>query len=160
MSKRIIKLGTWDGKPIEWIVLKEENRCLLLLSKKILFTSKYDDNSNNWCQSYICKYLNNEFYDVAFSTPEKKRIINAKLEDVQNVKNDVFLLSIEETNNYLTTEEQRDFTTEIIDYWRLRSSGSDSRRTWCVPKNSDVHDRNPIDYNNSGIRPAMWIRKK
>ena len=23
MSKRIVTLGTWDGKPIQWIVLKE-----------------------------------------------------------------------------------------------------------------------------------------
>lgn len=24
MSRRSITLGTWDGKPIEWLVLKEE----------------------------------------------------------------------------------------------------------------------------------------
>lgn len=161
MSKRIITLGTWDGKPIEWIVLKEENGGLLLLSKTILFQSKYDDGSNNWKQSYICKYLNNEFYDTAFSTSEKKAIISAKLEDVQNAKNDVFLLSCNEAEKLL------DNSLHAIGDWFLRSpwDGGNSGRILRVLSDGRISfDRNGYNsscdvYRSYGIRPAMWIRK-
>ena len=44
MSKCIIMLGTWDSKPIEWIVLKEENSALFCVSKDILFRHCFNDN--------------------------------------------------------------------------------------------------------------------
>ena len=74
MSRRIITLGTWDGKPIEWIVLKEEDFGTLVLSKNILFQSKFDDSSNIWKDSYIRRYLNNDFFNH-FTNLEKKEFL-------------------------------------------------------------------------------------
>ena len=37
MSKRIVTLGTWDGKPIQWIVLKESKLGSVVISKDVLF---------------------------------------------------------------------------------------------------------------------------
>ena len=162
LSKKVIKIGTWEGKAIEWIILKEENGGLLLLSKTILFQSKYDDDSNNWKQSYICKYLNNEFYDTAFSTSEKKAIINAKLEDVQNAKSDVFLLSRNEAENLL------DNSLRAIGVWLLRTpwDGGGNHRILRVLDDGRL-SLNNNGYSGScdvsivyGIRPAMYIREK
>ena len=160
LSKKVIKIGTWEGKAIEWIILKEENGNLLLLSKTILFQSKYDDDSNNWKQSYICKYLNNEFYDTAFSTSEKKAIINAKLEDVQNAKNDIFLLSRNEAENLL------DNSLRAIGVWLLRTpwDGGDSNRILRVLDDGRISIKSSGCTSSCnvtcryGIRPAMWIR--
>lgn len=161
LSKKVIKIGTWEGKAIEWIILKEENGGLLLLSKTILFQSKYDDDSNNWKQSYICKYLNNEFYDTAFSTSEKKAIINAKLEDVQNAKSDVFLLSRNEAENLL------DNSLRAIGVWLLRTpwDGGDSNRILRVLDDGSISIKSS-GWTSScnvtcryGIRPAIWVRK-
>ncbi|MDD6060210.1 MAG: DUF6273 domain-containing protein [Ruminococcus sp.] len=161
LSKKVIKIGTWEGKSIEWIVLKEERGSLLLLSKTILFQSKYDDNSNNWEQSYICKYLNNEFYNNAFSVSEKKVIINIKLEDVQNAKNDVFLLSRNEAENLL------DNSLRAIGVWLLRTpwDGGDSDRILRVLDDGRISIKSNGTTSSCnvtcryGIRPAIWVRK-
>ena len=39
MSKRVITLGTWNGNPIEWIVLKEDGFQTLVVSKWPLFSA-------------------------------------------------------------------------------------------------------------------------
>ena len=95
MSKRIITLGKWNDKPIEWIVLKEETFGTLVLSKDILFKDKFDDNSNDWIKSHIRKYLNEDFYKKAFSEGEKLKIVNAKLEDVKSSKDNIFFVKVQ-----------------------------------------------------------------
>lgn len=153
LSKKVIKIGKWEGKAIEWIVLEKENSSLLLLSKTILFQEKYDDTSNNWKDSYICKFLNNEFYNEAFSPDEKKVIINVKLEDVQNAKNDVFLLSTNEAkilSNYKLRAE---------DNWLLRTPRDDgfSNTIYYTREEGGTGFCNVT--SKWGIRPAIWIRE-
>ena len=84
MSKRVITLGTWDGKPIEWLVLKEEGFATLVFAKNVIqagVTFNDNNSNNNWATSDIRRYLNRTFYDVSFSAEEKKKIINCCLEE-------------------------------------------------------------------------------
>ena len=90
--------------PIEWIVLDALSDKALLLSKHILdcmpYNSKFEEIT--WEQSSLRKWLNEDFYDIAFDDNNKKLIIKS------NIKNDkeyfgevkVFLLSIEEVKKY------------------------------------------------------------
>lgn len=108
MSRRSITLGTWDGKPIEWLVLKEEGLATLVISRYTLFSRCFDNNNNNrWCNSSLRNYLNNEFYTEAFNEEEKKRIVNAYLASPDGTKDNVFVLSKEEAD--LLSQEERKF---------------------------------------------------
>lgn len=142
MSKRIVTLGTWDGTPIQWIVLKENKLGSVVISKDGLFRSQFDSQNRDWSDSDIRAYLNREFFQQAFRAEEKKRIINTIID---GKKTDIFLLSKEEAENWMTENEGCYYGT-----WFLRSR----------------HDSNYIDivYYDSGVfaytgrRAELYIR--
>ena len=155
MSRRIITLGTWEGQPIEWLVLKEENSNMLCVSKKILFMYCFNDNESKgsaYETSDIRKYLNNEFFNTAFNEAEKKRIVNALLTDSNNAKDDVFLLSKSEIENLMTPEEA---TCGI--WWYTRTASTNKT---VYDHSSDSNTFAGYLTDEDGIRPAMYIREK
>ena len=82
---------------LEWYVVAKEGNKYLLLSKKVLFEKNYNDNYeygseekfNYWDNSTIRTYLNENFYDEAFSE-EERNIIKSYSHD--GVSDKVFLL--------------------------------------------------------------------
>ncbi|WP_302586925.1 DUF6273 domain-containing protein [uncultured Ruminococcus sp.] len=113
MSKRIVTLGTWDGTPIQWIVLKESKLGSVVISKDGLFQRQFDYNNRDWPDSDIRAYLNGEFFQQAFRAEEQKRIINTIID---GKKTDIFLLSKEEAENWMTSNERN-----CSRNWSLRS---------------------------------------
>lgn len=113
MSKRIVTLGTWDGKPIQWIVLKESKLGSVVISKDGLFEMPFDSQNRDWSDSDIRAYLNREFFQQAFRAEEQKRIINTIID---GKKTDIFLLSKEEAENWMTSNERN-----CSRNWSLRS---------------------------------------
>lgn len=109
MSKRVITFGQWDGKPIEWLVLKEDGFKTLVVSKYHLFYycfNENNDNGNQWKTSSLRNLLNSTFWETAFSAEEKKKVVNCMLEHPDHTKDNVFVLSKEETENLLTQKER------------------------------------------------------
>lgn len=151
MSRRSITLGTWDGKPIEWIVLCENDFDMLVISKISIGKNKYSiSNNSNWASSDMRYYLNSNFYKNNFSEDEKKKIVNIYLNDTRT-KDNIFLISKSESDNYLSSDEVRE------------------RGYWCIrtPYDSTNIMRHYSDgswgWNNSSVEyetyPAMWIKK-
>lgn len=68
-------------EPIKWRVLKEEDGTALLLSEFVLDNRVFSDNNIliNWETSLIREWLNNDFYNMAFSTPQKNIIQQTQL---------------------------------------------------------------------------------
>lgn len=99
-----------DGtvKPIEWVVLKIEKDKALLLSRYILDKRPYNKKDENvtWETSDIRRWLNEDFYKIAFNSMEQKKIVDTLVRTENNprhgtdggddTKDKVFLLSIEE----------------------------------------------------------------
>lgn len=162
MSGRSITLGTWNGNPIEWLVLKEEGLATLVISKDTIGKYYFDGNSSNssWAHSWLRTFLNNDFYEKAFTAEEKKKIVNAKLTDVGNAKDNVFILSRSEVETLLTLENddyrRRRYSENRCGYccWTRTPSGNSVRRgyfdCWC--------SNSPINYYQ--VRPAMWIKEQ
>lgn len=113
MSKRIVTLGTWDGTPIQWIVLKESKLGSVVISKDGLFARQFDSQNRDWPDSDIRAYLNGKFFQQAFRAEEQKRIINTIID---GQKTDIFLLSKEEAENWMTSNERN-----CSRNWSLRS---------------------------------------
>ena len=114
---QVIEFGSYDGdkdkfnrkEPIEWIVLDvdEDESAALLLSKYCL--EKQEWNGGIWETCSLRKWLNDEFYDEAFSSSEKQRILLTTIENTDNqydgtpigndTKDRVFLLSYNDVLN-------------------------------------------------------------
>ena len=60
-------------EPIIWRVLKYSNKEMLLISDKCLDCQEYHNESKYvyWEETFIRKWLNSEFYTIAFSKAEK-----------------------------------------------------------------------------------------
>lgn len=146
MSKRVITLGTWNGNPIEWIVLKEDDFSALVVSKNVLFTRKFDPSSNDWTNSEIRAYLNGDFFRQAFTDEDRKSVVNT-------FKTDIFLLSKSEAESYMSGAE---LTASSL-WWLGSPDFSFYRNSWCVTSNGSFDCRRV--YDAYGVRPAMYVKK-
>lgn len=100
-----------DDTPIEWLVLDSDGETALLISRYALDRQRYGYNDNAWEQSTLRSWLNNEFYNKAFSAEEKRYILQNEISENKNAENsansssamkdDVFLLSMADVNKYL-----------------------------------------------------------
>ncbi len=118
---QVIEFGSYDGdkdkfnrkEPIEWIVLDVDDKegVALLLSKYCLEQLPYNKEYTGvtWETCTLRKWLNGEFYDEAFSSSEKQRILLTTIKNPDNpeygtpggndTKDRVFLLSYEDMLN-------------------------------------------------------------
>ena len=101
-NKEIIQFGKYcidaeakESAPISWIVLSKTKEEMVLLSEQIIDYMCFSKNGNNdYEQSDIRKWLNAEFFNIAFSKEEQAQMIEVDKEDK------VSLLSID----YYTTK--------------------------------------------------------
>ena len=104
--------NTKNGKePIEWIVLSNDGKELFVVSKYVLDCQPYYTEfiDITWEECTLRKWLNDDFYNAAFSTLDKKLIKTTKVKNNDhpdcgtkggNDTNDnVFLLSLEDVVN-------------------------------------------------------------
>lgn len=156
MSIKEFILGKWDGKPIEWSVLKEESFGTLVISKDRIAQKVFDISSskNNWGSCSLRKFLNGDFLNQAFSDDEKKKIVNVKLD---NTKDDIFILTKDEVENLLED-----------DCYNTEHYGSCSYCCW-----TRTNDRSSVVHGYASgcgcshapnriysVRPAMYIKMK
>ena len=117
---KTIKFGKYeqDGneangpEDIEWIVLENDGKRVFVVSKYVLDGVMYHDSETavNWETSYLRNWLNNDFFNNAFSETEKNEIPSVTLTNQantyynkpagNNTTDKVFLLSLEEAEKY------------------------------------------------------------
>ncbi len=138
----LILFGQYDNRDLCWRVLKKNEDKLYLLDENGIIYSPYmyeeDYDDCRWENSPIRSFLNNEFFNQAFSETEKKHIINVctekKTKIFPAVYDKVFLMSAAECRYLLPLERDR-MLVEILDdhrddsrkyrgvSWWLRSPG-------------------------------------
>ncbi|MCQ2521946.1 MAG: DUF6273 domain-containing protein [Lachnospiraceae bacterium] len=97
--------------PIEWIVLTNDGNSVTLLSKFILDTIPYNYRyieDLSWERSDIRKWLNNDFYEAAFSENEKEWIQTTVCENDglgDDTQDKVYLLSVCEIENFFGIDD-------------------------------------------------------
>ncbi|GHU60168.1 hypothetical protein FACS1894171_0520 [Clostridia bacterium] len=113
--------GSYYGKPIEWQALAVDTTAqkALLIPKEMVGSRSFNDNGEGttWENSSIRKWLNNEFYNTAFSAQQKAFILETDLENKANAeyntgggantKDKVFLLSVDEATKYFSSDDSR-----------------------------------------------------
>ncbi|MBQ6520449.1 MAG: hypothetical protein IJI14_17175 [Anaerolineaceae bacterium] len=190
----IIILGSYEqdnnlsnGKePIEWYVINNNGNSILLLSKQILdrkyFNKKDDLYGISWEKSDLRSWLNNNFLTTSFSQEEQSMISLATVEAHPNpeypnvssgnsTQDKIFLLSIQEANQYLSNEMKRPEITKFasrpeqnFEWWLLDSDDWWLRTVGEYDFNVSTMDSGKIDYGGTlltigwiGVRPAMRI---
>ena len=147
----------------------------------------YSYNDVTWETCSLRRWLNNTFIDDAFSTTEQMFIHYSHVSADMNLTylngagsstNDrLFLLSIPEANKYFNSSVERKctptkyataqgvWTSDANDtggvatcWWWLRTPGDKTTRAAVVDGVGQVYEiGHGVDYDDCGIRPAMWI---
>lgn len=99
---------------IEWIVLAKMDDSLLVISKYLLDCKPYDTGTEavTWETCYLRGWLNNDFFNSAFSKDEQSWVRVTYLKDEtegtsKNTSNNVFILSATEASMLFNTDEER-----------------------------------------------------
>ena len=101
---------------IEWKIIDEKDGKALIITNKIIDSKIFDSKSNNYENSEIRKWLNNEFLNIAFNEKEISIILDTAVDNsLQSIDSDkdyeneyicnnttdkLFLLSVDEVNTY------------------------------------------------------------
>ncbi len=136
---------------MEWIVLDVEQEKVLVLARKAIGTSAFDENgSNDFAIGTLCKYLNDEFIkELEANGADTSAIVPA--EDGA----DVFLLSVEEYKAY------KKYIEKINVRWWLRTPGRYQNYAVVVlPSNSVERRGDYVDIDTHAVRPALWLKRE
>ena len=177
------------AEEIEWIVLDADGENVLLLSKYGLDARAYNssDAAVTWENSELRQWLNDTFYQTAFSKAQQEVIIPVTNVNPDNERwgtsggNDtqdaVFLLSIDEAENYFSDRnetlwiqatpyavEQGAYVADNGDSpWWLRSPGDHNEGGFCAayvdyrPSGVSLSGY-AVQYNSRAVRPALWVK--
>ena len=180
-------------EPIKWRVLEEADGTYTLLSehiidKQVFYTYSGDRTigdqtiyANNYEHSTIREWLNNAFYNKAFSTPEKGSILTTNRYSSNTTIDKVYLLSYQEarssaygfststssssTRTAITTDYARAVGAYMATstsyygngYWWLRSPYSNhSSFAHSVRYDGNISSSH-VPSSNHGARPAIKI---
>ncbi len=169
--------------PLTWIVLeKEADGSMLLLSRECIDYRRYHYRFSeiDWKHSDIRSYLNGTFYDMMFSSRDKKRIRNTRVvngpnEDYKTEGGDetydnVFLLSMAEYKKYRSKIPVNTFNSTYSAMrknnmlmrgyasWWLRTPGKNPNFVLYVSgMNGSVLKMGVPSTNYNHVRPALWL---
>ncbi|MGN0165399.1 MAG: DUF6273 domain-containing protein [Lachnospiraceae bacterium] len=189
-----ILFGTYNQGPsgevdkIAWIVLEAGEDYAMLTTEYVLDTIQFSKSGNvQWEDSDVRTWLEDGFYNQAFSNKEKERILSLTVENNDNplyntegganTVDKVYLLSLEDMEKYFGNLETVCRATPFAkekgaaigsrgntSYW-LRSPGS-TDKTGIDPGNAAMVDSDGIvryegtivTYTVIGIRPVIRIK--
>ena len=179
-----------NGKEaIKWTVLDKNGMSLLLISNYALDCQQYNTSYADvtWKNCSLRAWLNNTFFDAAFS-PEEQALIQSTTVSVDenpsynaNPSNEtidkIFLLSISEAKRYFSSDEERKCVPTAYakahgayastDHTTV--SGEETCRWWLRTlrrqqiKAANVYSDGSVNYNGTYVlgdcvRPAMWVK--
>ncbi|MGN0761431.1 MAG: DUF6273 domain-containing protein [Christensenellales bacterium] len=176
-------------EPISWKVLQESGESAFLLCDIALDSQSFDykggsNYNNNYAESTIRAWLNDTFYNTAFSSLQKELILMTMVDNsVESTGNDenpyacedtedkIFLLSCKEAISYDLDRASR--KRKSTDYaksqgcWQDTKDGYIGNCYWWLrsPDNRESNHAHGadvtstyVDYTHYGIVPALWIR--
>ena len=170
-------LGEYRGEPIEWVVIGVQKDRALVVSKYVLARKPMDNEvkaSSDWKNSDLRQWLNDSFYNDAFSDEQSEYILKSTISNKGGDTDDkIFCLSVDEIREYnpelraqssIVAETSTNYNGDDGGTWwwlRSQDNGHADRYDyvkwydgkWVV----DARDGHYGDYS-FGVRPAMWIK--
>lgn len=171
--------------PIEWIVLEVSDGKALLLSKYGLIAKPVHmkDEDIRWEECTLNSWLNDEFLRDAFTEQEQMNLQprrqDLKIETVHSRQEMIFLLGIEDAENYFTDAKARScspteyavksgaFESERYQspdgckagWWWLQSPSSYASHSFYVDLDGSIHFfGHSVNVEVVCVRPAFWYK--
>lgn len=143
----ILKLGRYNNKELEWIILKKESDKILVLCKECIAELPYhnEESEISWESSKLNLWIKKKFTGTAFEKDEKQYIVSAPT-----------LLSLYEVE-YLITDKEIRAVGALGSIWWLRTNDPSERKAKVVQYDGTITDRRII--KTGGVRPAMYITR-
>lgn len=170
----------YGDQAIGWWILKDDiqEEKALLISFYAIDYQAYDESTSTWKDSSIRQWLNNDFYEAAFTDEEKQFILTTNVKNGtsenyidwnesggEDTQDKVFLLSAAECLEYLPDRSKCYYTPYAQDmdgklikgktgpYW-LRSPGKKAGEA-AVFDDGKIHSR--ATKKATGVCPAIWV---
>ena len=170
-----------ESRDILWRILAIRGEMALVLSEQLLevMPFHFKEGSPSWEYCSLRTWLNTDFLLSAFTPEERETIVRTPLEE--NVRDWIFLLSMEELEKYTSREDvlckngiyrKADAIAapvpwktvknekSIGNYWWLRSVGKSDPRFGGFAVHIDSsgnYGQSPV-YIERWVRPAMWVK--
>lgn len=148
--------NTWNGvEPIEWIVVEVRNETVLLLSKYCLAAKPYNEvrKQAEWADCTLRSWLNQDFYNAAFSSGEK-RVITTTLLSGKTDKYDSAASASTQDHIFLLSRD------ELVHYFHLPENNGGTNTSYsalvCHATASVLQELN----KTSAYQPMWWERSK
>ena len=174
------------AEAIEWLVLEKTENSALLITKQIIDMAEFNTETNAdwnqqnteayWNSSDLRNWLNNGFYDTAFSYEEQGKIISTKISTPNNPENGtsggpdtedkVFCLSSQEAEKYL---EGTDYLHPNLTSYALYKFNNFEAKTfmldyvdkgWWLRTRSDIFKAENINRIKISVRNISGVSDK
>lgn len=165
-----------NGKEkIEWIVLEKDEEKVLLISKYCL-DQEPDIDSLQWETSNVRKWLNNDFFNTAFTECQQEKVFLSEIQNMQdgnvrtmanNTVDHVYLLSVDEVKKYFPTASDRiaectqyliqTYEAETAGWWALRTPTNSDRCVACIDDYGQIHDNDMVVFSGKTVRPVICV---
>ncbi len=150
---------------IRWIVLDKQENQLFLLSEKIIDVKQYEENEHGqvkWIDSSLNTWLNNNFFNEAFSKEEKEQISNLQGEKISILTYDDVEKYLNQSNYLLAEPSEWAIENEL--YYNSKTKAS----SWWIKQGNIAASvesdgmiltliNNGAGIAPEGVRPCMWI---
>ena len=154
---------------IVWQVIYKDDEKILLLSRDVLCGKAYYDlhKETDYENSDLRKLISEKYFYECFEKEERKHILTD-----ENTGDNVFLLSVEEAEKYLSTDELRKTVgTEVaVDsmgayrhpitgytWWWLRGSNTGIKAPFVDYNGKISYEGEYVNISYGGVRPAIWF---
>lgn len=175
--------GTYGGEAISWRVLDYEDGNYFVIAENSLKSIKYNETEADvtWETCTLRSWLNNDFYNEAFSQEEQNHIVLTNVVADPNTHvsssagNDtqekIYVLSVNEAKTYFESGDDRicyptafaladgaHVNDNGASWWWLRSPGDTQSDATLVYGDGAV-DYGGVDVDDTlvSVRPVMWI---
>lgn len=174
-----------DGaENIQWIVLDKQDNQLMLISRYCLDSKPYNDTLEaiNWEYCSLRQWLNEDFYNTAFTKEEQERIASVtndnpehdpyKTSSGRTTIDRVSVLSQEEANSLFTTVTERmaaptayakaqgaylNPKTSTGWWWLRTTSYLNDHVTYTTSLGGVSVNGREVTRQDAGVRPVIWI---
>ncbi|MBE6630226.1 MAG: hypothetical protein E7624_05180 [Ruminococcaceae bacterium] len=179
---KTVTFGVHGGVPIEWIVLEQEGRKALVISKYALEGRPFHNNlkSKNvtWENCHLRAWLNNEFLNNSFNSQEQAQICTTTVttDDCMDTSDRLFLLNSDEVFKYFTGDLGSCSASNYAKSHGFPNNGDGQVRWWLRDRRWSFRDDKNLFHSARfsgdrivldgyetatevrGVRPAMWIK--
>ncbi len=142
-------------EPIRWRILSEKDGTALILCDSIIDNHCYDDNGNNYANSEIRAWLNEQFYKTAFNDLQRELILTTTVDNsVYSTGYSSNSNACEDTNDKIFLLSYRDVTNTAYGFLSSSSAYDTARRM--RPSDYTCATGVYMDMSGSYYRYSWW----